>query len=103
MIGGTKEMDKGCEIKKKAKNIKWIILISIALTIIVTVGVGFARYITRINGSASMDIAKWSFNSRILNSTQTQEVENFAVTRTDNNSDVVSTTIAPRNKWTVYN
>ena len=94
---------KEIENKKNRKVIKYVALFMILLTISLLAGYGFARYITRINGSASMDIAKWSFNSRILNSTQTQEVENFAVTRTDNNSDVVSTTIAPRNKWTVYN
>ena len=89
--------------KKENKTIKFIIISILIIAVTSLIGVAFARYVTRLNGGATADIAKWSFNSRILNSTQTQEVENFAVTRTDNNSDVVSTTIAPRNKWTVYN
>ena len=88
-------MDTKEIIKKENKAIKFIIVSVLIITVISLIGVAFARYITSINGNASMDIAKWSFNYKILDSTQTEEVDNFAVTRTDNNADVDSSTIAP--------
>ena len=80
---------------KENKTIKFIIISVLIIAVISLIGVALARYVTSINGNATMDIAKWSFNYKILNSTQTAEVSNFAVTRTDNNSDVDSNTIAP--------
>lgn len=71
-----------------------IILISI-VSIIALAGFAYARYITRINGNAQAKIAKWSFDSKILNSAQTREVSDFSITRTDNKGDVDSSTIAP--------
>lgn len=87
---GTNEVNK-----KENKTIKFIIILILIIAIISLIGFAFARYITSMNGNASINTAKWSFNYKILDSTQTEEVENFAVTRNDNNTDVDSSTIAP--------
>ena len=86
------------ETNEKAKK-NGILKVSIILILIVSIlalaGFAYARYITRINGNAQAPVAKWSFDSKILNSAQTVEVSDFSVTRTDNNGDVNSETIAP--------
>ena len=84
------------EINKNGnKAIKFIIISILIIVVISLVGFAFARYITRIDGNAQAPVAKWSFDSKILNSTQTEEVSDFSITRTDNNGDVNSETIAP--------
>ncbi len=80
---------------KKSGILKIVLVIILIITAVILAGIAYARYVTSLNGNASMDIAKWSFNSRILDSTQTQEIDNFSVTRTDNNTEVNSNTIAP--------
>ena len=85
------------KVENTGKNgiLKKFIILFIAISMVILIGIAYARYITRLNGSTSMEIAKWSFNHRILDSTQTEEINNFAVTRTDNNDDVDPNTIAP--------
>lgn len=83
------------EKMKKNGMLKIFLMIILIITVVILAGFAYARYVTSLNGNASMDIAKWSFNSRILNSTQTQEIADFSVTRTDNNTEVASNTIAP--------
>ena len=83
------------EKMKKNGMLKIVLVIILIITVVILAGFAYARYVTSLNGNATMDIAKWSFNYKILNSTQTAEVDNFAVTRNDNNADVDSSTIAP--------
>ena len=80
---------------KENKTIKFIIISILIIAVISLVGVAFARYVTMLNGNTQAPIAKWSFDSKILDSTQTEEVSDFSVTRTDDNDDVDPNTIAP--------
>ena len=82
---------------KRSTKAKLIIILIIVLIIITSIGIAYAKYVTTIKGSSQMQIAKWNFNCKILDSTQTQKIENFAITRKDDNDDVNSNTIAPRN------
>lgn len=81
--------------KKKGRLLKYAILLCILAVIIALVGYAWARYVSSQNGTATAQIAKWSFNSKIFDGTQTEEVENFARTRTDGNTEVDDETIAP--------
>lgn len=74
-----------------------ISVICILIILIIISGIAYARYVTTLHGQSKVDIAKWNFNYKILDNTQTKEVENFAITRNDDNKDVDSNTIAPRN------
>ena len=100
MIGGTKEMDKGCEIKKEAKNIKWIILISIALIIIVSIGVAFARYITRINGTTQAPIARWNFRVT-AGSSENLQIDLADTRYLNDTTEVDRTKVAPGTKGAI--
>lgn len=85
-------MDGG---RKKIGILKKVIILILTLSIVMLVGFAYAKYITRFNGTTTAYIAKWSFDYRILNNTQTKEISDFSITRTDNNSDVDSSKIAP--------
>lgn len=47
----------------KKRMLKVIILFMLIVAIVVFVGVAFARYITSLNGNASMNTAKWSWSN----------------------------------------
>lgn len=79
------------------KNVISISVICILIILIIISGIAYARYVATLHGQSKIDIAKWNFNYKILDNTQTKEVENFAITRNDDNKDVDSNTIAPRN------
>lgn len=79
------------------KNVISISVICILIILIIISGIAYARYVTTLHVQSKVDIAKWNFNYKILDNTQTKEVENFAITRNDDNKDVDSNTIAPRN------
>lgn len=81
------------------KNVISISVICILIILIIISGIAYARYVTTLHGQSKVDIAKQNFNYKILDNTQTKEVENFAITRNDDNKDVDSNTIAPRNQW----
>lgn len=81
--------------KEKKYLQKDIFLLIILIVIALLAGLAYARYITSLNGNISAQVAKWYFNYKILNSTQTKEVKNLSVTRTDGNNNVDSNTIAP--------
>ena len=83
------------EKASKKRVLKGMIAIVLLIAVIALIGFAYAKYITRLNGNAQAPVAKWSFDYRILDGTQTEEVSDFSITRTDNNSDVNSETIAP--------
>ena len=93
-------MDKGCEIKKEAKNIKWIILISIALIIIVSIGVAFARYITRINGTTQAPIARWNFRVT-AGSSENLQIDLADTRYLNDTTEVDRTKVAPGTKGAI--
>ena len=80
---------------KEKRTIKLIVISILIIAVISLIGFAFARYVTMLNGNTQAPIAKWSFDSKILDSTQTEEVSDFSVTRTDDNDDVDPNTIAP--------
>lgn len=86
----TKEINKNGN-----KTIKLIIISILIIVLISLIGFAYARYRTMLNGSTSAEVAKWSFNYKILETAQREEVTNFAVTRTDENTDVQDLTLAP--------
>lgn len=83
--------------EKKKSMLKIITIFLILVVIIGFAGFAFARYVTMLNGRTSVDIAKWSFKVT-YGETKTQQVPNFATTRTDNNQDVQAGTLAPGTK-----
>lgn len=87
-------METNEKVKKNGVLRAIIILLSIVL-IVALAAFAYAKYVTMQNGSAQAQIAKWSFDYKILNSAQTAEISNLASTRTDNNGEVNSNTIAP--------
>lgn len=77
------------------KTILILILIIDAVAVLASIGIfAWARYITTEQGTASAQVAKWSFTVTGSGTTQSGDVE-FALTRTDNETDVQSGTIAP--------
>ena len=65
---------------KENKTIKFIIISILIITVISLTGFAFARYITRLNGGATADIAKWSF--KVNGKTDENFVIDLANTRT---------------------
>lgn len=65
---------------KENKTIKFIIISILIITVISLIGFAFARYITRLNGGATADIAKWSF--KVNGKTDENFVIDLANTRT---------------------
>ena len=65
---------------KNSRKIKLIIIIVMIIAIIGLIGYAFARYITRLNGTTTADIAKWSF--KVNGSTNQNFVIDLANTRT---------------------
>ena len=70
------------EIREKIKNSKTkiVILILIGLLLITFAGFAYAKYITRLNGKATVNIAKWSF--KVNGKTNENFVIDLATTRT---------------------
>ena len=87
------------ELKKKTKkyNKRSLLVIFIILTIVLVliVGYAYAKYVTSKSGNATAQVAKWSFDFKMLDKSQKQDVTNFAVTRTDNNTEVKDEMLAP--------
>ena len=73
-------MDINEKMKKNGKYKSIIVLIITILALMSLIGFAFARYITRLNGGATADIAKWSF--KVNGKTDENFVINLANTRT---------------------
>ena len=82
--------------KKSNAGLNLLLMFLIAV-ILVSSGSGFyawARYISRQEGNATAQVAKWSF--KVTNGTQEiSDTVNFAITRTDGNSHVAEGKLAP--------
>ncbi len=71
-----------------------ILVIVLILTVVMLAGFAYARYATQKSGQAQAQIAKWSF--KVYDGlTHTENINNLSITRTDNNTEVDSNTIAP--------
>lgn len=82
------------KMKSLGSNILIVVLILIIL-VASTIGIyAWARYQSSINGTATAQVAKWSF--KVVDAIpQTTDVIDFAVTRTDNNTSVADGKLAP--------
>ena len=82
--------------KKSNAGLNLLLMFLIAV-ILVSSGSGFyawARYISRQEGNATAQVAKWSF--KVTNGTQEiSDTVNLAITRTDGNSNVEEGKLAP--------
>lgn len=77
------------------KVIAILVLMLGVISILVSMGLyAYAKYISTNQGTATADIARWNFTVTGSGTTQSGDVV-FALTRTDNNTDVESGTIAP--------
>lgn len=94
---GGRLRDKEVTTKKNNTELNIIILLLIAIILVVSIlGItAYAKYKSKIQGDAIAQVAKWSFDYKIVDATQTEEIENFAITRTDENTQVDESTIAP--------
>ena len=76
-------------MEKKKSHIGFnVLVVLLILIILASLGAGlyaWARYQTSIEGSATGEVAKWSFKAD--GNTTTEEID-FAITRTDNNTSV---------------
>ena len=73
-----------------------ILIIMLILIILASTGIGlysWAKYQTTVEGTATGETAKWSFNVKDGN-TETSDID-FPMTRTDNNDSVVEGKLAP--------
>ena len=70
------------EIKEEKKNskVKIVIFLLIIVALVAIVGLAYARYITRMNGTTTADIAQWSF--KVNGKTNENFVIDLASTRT---------------------
>lgn len=91
-----KEKDK----TKRNTKLKLIIILIVIITTIMSIGFAYAKYKTTLQGETNTKIAKWSFKV-IDGNSQTVDVLDFPITRTDNNSDVQQGNIAPRHLWKI--
>lgn len=71
----TKEIDK-----KEKKTIRFIVISILIIAVISLIGFAYARYITRLNGTTTADIAQWSF--KVNGKTNENFVIDLATTRT---------------------
>ena len=77
------------------KVIAILVLMLGVISILVSMGLyAYAKYISTNQGTATADIARWNFTVTGSGTTQSGDVV-FALTRTDNNTEVQSGTIAP--------
>ena len=83
-------------MEKKKSHIGFnVLVVLLILIILASLGAGlyaWARYQTSIEGSATGEVAKWSFKAD--GNTTTEEID-FAITRTDNNTSVAEEKLAP--------
>jgi len=83
-------------VEKKKSHIGFnVLVVLLILIILASLGAGlyaWARYQTSIEGSATGEVAKWSFKAD--GNTTTEEID-FAITRTDNNTSVAEEKLAP--------
>lgn len=85
----TKEINK-----KEKKTIKLIIISVLIILVISLIGVAFARYVTKLNGSTQAPIAQWNFNVT-AGSSQSLNID-LADTRLANDTQEVDRTkVAP--------
>ena len=70
------------EIKEEKKNskVKIVIFLLIIVALVAIVGFAYARYVTRLNGTTTADIAQWSF--KVNGKTNENFVIDLATTRT---------------------
>ena len=71
----TKEIDK-----KEKKTVRFIVISILIIAVISLIGFAYARYITRLNGTTTADIAQWSF--KVNGKTNENFVIDLATTRT---------------------
>ncbi len=82
------------EIKKKNKILKVIVILIILILLVSLIGYGWARYISSKEGDATAQVAKWSF--KVVDGVpETEDVLDFAITRTDSNNEVKEGKLAP--------
>ena len=87
-------------MNKKQKNTKFmynvtIILLLLIIAISSCIGIfAWARYTSTVNGTATAQVAKWSFKL-VDGVTETKDVIDFAITRTDGYGKVVDNRLAP--------
>jgi len=82
------------KVKKLVGNIIIVVLVAILIIVIVIGFSAWTRYISRTNGTATAQLARWNFNLVDTN-TQTTDVIELATTRTDTNTTVEQGRIAP--------
>lgn len=81
--------------KSKKLGIKNILLVLVLLIVISTISMyAWAKYQSSFKGSATSEIAKWTFNVKDGN-TETIDILDFPITRTDENEKVARDNIAP--------
>lgn len=84
-------------MKNKNKNTSLDLTTIILIVIVVISAIGlyaWAKYILSKNENATAQVAKWSFKV-IDGNTETKDVLDFPITRTDNNTSVADGKIAP--------
>ena len=84
-------------MEQKKNTTKNIILILLILIILASSGIGifaWAKYQTTVTGVGTATVAKWSFKL-VDGITETTDVIDFAITRTDANESVVAGKLAP--------
>jgi len=79
---------------------KFILILTFSIILVILIASGFAmyawaKYVNQHNSSAEAEVARWQFDCKILETTQREEVNNFAITRTDDNRNVQDLTLAP--------
>ncbi len=82
------------EIKKKNKILKVVAILIILILLVTLIRYGWARYISSKEGDATAQVAKWSFKV-VDGIPETEDVLDFAITRTDNNNEVKEGKLAP--------
>ena len=79
---------------KKYGMLKVIISVILIIAVVILAGIAYARYVTSIRGQTEAQVAKWSFKV-VDGDSSTIDVLDFPITRTDSNTEVDSSTIAP--------
>ena len=79
-------METNEKIKKNNRKIKVLVIILLIISIVILVGYGYARYVTRLSGQSTADIAQWSF--KVNGKTDEAFVIDLADTRIKANDEV---------------
>lgn len=92
-------MNNNQQKQKTSKTVSWssILIILLISIIMVSSSIGlyaWAKYQSAVNGSATADVAKWTFKL-VDGITETSDVIDFEITRTDGNKHVIDGLLAP--------